>query len=152
MDAALLAPIPEVHLLDALTTVRFHGRAAFGSRSWEVFRDLDHLRGNDPVVAYLYASHASQNVGPKVTWEALYVEHVDAPNGAYPGSLKYRPESATKHPADVAGHWAVYWHLADLRQLNGPDWLDIADLRRYRTMKPFGQGFVPEGPIIVGHP
>jgi hypothetical protein len=80
--AALLAPVPEVHLLDGLKTVRFYGKAAYGSRSWQVFRELDELRGGDPVPAYLYASHASDNVGPKVTWEALYIGHVDARNGA----------------------------------------------------------------------
>lgn len=152
MDAALLAPVPEVHLLDGLTTVRFHGKAAYGSRSWEVFRDLDQLRGDEPVVAYLYASHAAQNVGPKVTWQALYIGHVDAPNGTYPGNLKYRPESATRHPADVGGHWAIYWHLSDLKPLPIEDWAEIGELRRYRTVKRFGRRFVPEGPVIVGRP
>jgi hypothetical protein len=152
MDAALLAPVPEVHLLDGLTTVRFYGKAAYGSRSWEVFRDLDQLRGDEPPVAYLYASHVAQNVGPKVTWEALHIGHIEARSGSYPGNLKYRPTSATEHPADLAGHRAVYWHLADLKQLPREDWVDIADIRRYRTQMPFGKGFVPEGPIIVGNP
>lgn len=152
MHAALLAPLPEEHLLDGVETVRRYGQSAYGSRKWEVFRELDELRDPEPVPVYIYASHAERPVGARVTWLALYVGHVEAPGGRYPGNLKYRPRSATEHPADIEGHWAVYWHLTELERLDENDWIDIADLRRYRTQKPYGKGFIPEGPIIVGHP
>ncbi len=152
MHAALLAPIPEEHLVHGLETIDRYGKVAYGSRSWEVFRELDQLRSGEPVPVYIYASHAEDNRGPKVTWEALYTGHVEAPGGTYPNDLKYRPASASQHPADLAGHWAIYWHLTGLARLDREDWVDIADIRRYRTQKSFGRGFVPEGPIIVGHP
>lgn len=150
--AALLAPIPEEHLVDGLDTIRRYGKAAYGSRAWQVFRELDDIRGDEPVPVYIYASHAEVRIGSKVTWQALYIGHVEAPGGSYPDSLKFRPESATRHPADLEGHWAVYWHITELERLEEEDWIDIADVRRFSTQKPYGDGFVPEGPIIVGHP
>ena len=57
-NVALLAPVPEEHLLDGVNVIHVEGRVAFGSRAWEVFRELDALRKGDPVDVYIYASHA----------------------------------------------------------------------------------------------
>lgn len=153
MHAALLAPVPEEHLKDGIKTAKEHGKAAYGSRKYDVFHRLDQLRDGEPVPVYIYASHPEQPVGPKVTWEGLYVGFVPAAGlGRYPDDMKYRPPSATKHPDDVAGHWLIYWHVSKLKRLDEDDWISIADICRYKTQKPYGEGFVPEGPIIVGHP
>ena len=52
----LLAPVPADLLQDASA---FAGarEVAFGSRAWEVFRQLDAIRGDDPVRVWIYASH-----------------------------------------------------------------------------------------------
>lgn len=69
--AALLAAVPEEHLLDGQKVAETHGMVAFGSRAWEVFRELDRLRNDEPVPVYIYASHAAAHVGNKVTWSAV---------------------------------------------------------------------------------
>ena len=150
--AALLAPVPEEHLVAGSAVADMYGKVAFGSRAWEVFRNLDVLRGDHPVTAYLYASHPVEHRGPKVTWEGLYVGHVESRGGAYPGSKRLRPPTTAEYQEDRAGYWAVYWHVSSLQPLDADEWVDIADLRNFKTQRRYGQGFVPEGPIVVGHP
>ena len=69
----LLAPVPADLLLDAS---EFAGEreVAFGSRAWEVFRELDAIRGGDPVRVWIYASHDPERpLPPTATWTGRYV-------------------------------------------------------------------------------
>src|SRR5206468_3141526 len=103
------------------------GRVAFGSRAWEVFRELDGLRKGQPVDVYIYASHTE---GPQVfavTWHAEYIAHVDGIAGAHPAGMQYRPPSTGKYPSDNEGKWAVFWEVQKLRQLPERDHLRLAD-------------------------
>jgi hypothetical protein len=55
---ALLAPVPLEHLVDGVEVCAREGKVAFGSRAWEVFKQLDEIRAEAPVDVYVYASHA----------------------------------------------------------------------------------------------
>ena len=150
--AALLAPVPEEHLVDGVEVATRHGHVAYGSRAWEVFRELDRLREGAPIPVYIYASWASTPVGNKVTWQGLYTGHVESRAGSYPGDVRHRPPSTQQYTEDVSGYWAVFWHVRELRHLPRDEWIDVADIRNFKTQKRYGRSFTPEGPIIVGHP
>jgi len=149
--AALLTPVPELLLQRSEAVLAAHEQVAFGSRAWEVFRKLDVLRVESPVVGYLYASHPETPVGQKVTWTGLYIGHVDSLGGTYPGDPSLRP-LVLADDEDDSGYWAVFWHLSDLVKLSPEEWIDIGNLRNFKTQNRYGAGFVPEGPTIVGHP
>jgi hypothetical protein len=51
---ALLAPVPLQHLVSGQSVCAAEGRVAFGSRAWELFRELDSLRKGLPVDVYVY--------------------------------------------------------------------------------------------------
>ena len=70
IDIALLAPVPLVHLEDGANICHEKGKVAFGSRSWEVFRELDELRKKQPVPVLIYASISDAGGLPLVTWTA----------------------------------------------------------------------------------
>jgi hypothetical protein len=148
--AALLAPVPEEYLIAGVEIVQRHGKLALGTRAWDVFHRLDELRQGEPVTAYLYASHAEANVGPTVTWTGLYVGYVESRGGAYPGDDGVRPPNTEEE--DASRWWALFWHVTDLQQLTSDEWVRIGDLRKFSSQRRYGSGFIPEGPIIVGHP
>jgi hypothetical protein len=150
-NIALLAPVPFVHLADGEQVSKEKGKVAFGSRAWEVFRDLDTRRGNEPVPVLIYASMTVHDGPPAVTWNARYIGHVNAKNGAHPDGMKYRPPSTGEHPSDNAGHWAVFWEVDQLHPL--PD-LRVILIKNLQGLsgKYYKPGFVPEGPIIVQNP
>lgn len=72
---------------------------------------------------------------------------VESRGGSYPGDLRLLPPSTQRYADDVSGYWAVYWHVAQLEPLPSDDWIDVADLRNFKTDKRYGRPFVPEGPI-----
>jgi hypothetical protein len=125
---ALLAPVPKEHLDDGLKTVSDKGKVAFGSRKWEIFRDLDALAGEGvPVDVYIYESEGRGKHNSTISWRGRYIGHVRSEMGAHPKGLKYRPESTTKYVADNSGHWAVFWELDSLEPVS--TWLDSARKR-----------------------
>lgn len=149
--AALLAPVPEEYLVAGVEIVRRHGKLALGSRAWEVFKRLDELRQGEPVTTYLYASHAEANVVPTVTWTGLYVEQAPASRrGEYRDADDFRPPHTEEE--DASRWWALFWHVTELRHLPEAEWIKIGDLRKFSSQRRYGSGFIPEGPIIVGHP
>lgn len=151
-NVALLAPVPLEHLIDGQTVAASEGRVAFGSRAWEVFRELDGLRKGQLVDVYIYASHTE---GPRVfevTWHAEYIGQVDSIAGAHPAGMRYRPPSTGKYPSDNEGHWAVFWEVQNLRQLPEGSRLRLADLAGFGKRRAYRRGFVPEGPLLIEHP
>ncbi len=69
--AGLLAPVPMDHLSDGIEVCRQEGKVAFGSRAWEVFRDL-HAEAGPGAPVLIYASHSDAPLGPVVSWRARY--------------------------------------------------------------------------------
>jgi hypothetical protein len=149
---ALLAPVPLEHLLDGAEVCVKEGKVAFGSRAWEVFRKLDEIRGNTVVDVYIYASQSVPGGIPEVSWHARYVGQVESVGGAHPDGMRYRPPSTAKYPDDNVGHWAVYWEVESLGQLEPGERIRIKDLRGLDKARYYAAGFVPEGPLLIEHP
>jgi len=149
---ALLAPVPLEHLLDGRTTAQSEGKVAFGSRAWEVFRELDAQRKAMPVDVYIYASHSDGQQEFDVSWHARYIRHLESMMGAHPDGMKYRPPSTAKYPSDNSGYWAVFWEVEDLQPLLKEQRLLLASLTGFGKKKPYGHAFPPEGPLLIEHP
>lgn len=152
LDVALLAPVPLEHLQDGQKVCTKEGRVAFGSRAWEVFRQLDSLRKGMPIDVYIYASHTDQPPKFKVSWHARYVRHVDSFNGAHPEGTRFRPPSTAKYPDDNQGYWAVFWEVEALRKLPQPEQMRLADFTGFGKRRAYRRNFVPEGPLLIEHP
>jgi hypothetical protein len=148
-DVALLAPVPEEYLIEAVDVIAANGRVAFGSRSWEVFRRLDALRKSAPVDVLLYASHARSHPGSRATWRGVYVGHVDGNNGAHPEGMRFRPPSTSRYREDNKEHWAVFLELSHVQPLPESAHVRTSDLRGLEKSKYFADGFVPEGPMLI---
>lgn len=151
-DVAVLAPVPLEHLESGKGVCASKGKVAFGSRDFQFFRRLDELRGGLPVDVYIYPSHAKGPRHFEARWHARYIGHVESEGGAHPAKSEFRPPSTEKWPEDNLGHWAVFWEVADLRELPEGERLNIRDLRPHGGGKYYGRGFVPEGPILIEHP
>ena len=151
-SVALLAPVPEEHLLSGAVVCATEGKVAFGSRAWQVFRRLDEMRSGVPVDVYLYASHAGPGGPPLVTWHSRYVRHMDSVGGAHLEGMRYRPPSTAKYENDNAKHWAVFWEVEDLRELGPGERIPIKDLCGLDKPNAYASNFVPEGPLLIQHP
>lgn len=151
-NVALLAPVPEEHLLDGVNVIHVEGRVAFGSRAWEVFRELDALRKGHSLDVYIYASHADPPGPLEASWHGLYIGHVESVGGAHPAGMQFRPPSTSKYPSDNIGHWAIFWELNALEPVPAKARLKVTDLTGYGKPKRYSQPFVPEGPILIEHP
>ncbi|MFZ2493496.1 MAG: hypothetical protein WA208_18615 [Thermoanaerobaculia bacterium] len=149
-NVALLAPVPRVYLDDGRLVAEREGRVAFGSRAWQVFRELDDLRAGLPVDVYIYASH--DDAALVASWVARYVAHVESSGGAHPAGMRYRPPSTATHVSDNDGWWAVFWEVEDLRMLPRNDHIPVSHFTGFGKRKAYGKPFVPEGPILIEHP
>ncbi len=150
-DFALLAPVPLMHLGEGRDTCIAQGKVAFGSRAWEVFRDLDEKRHNQPVDVYIYASMEHADGSPAATWRAEYIGHVEAKMGAHPAGMRYRPLSTANYPSDNYGHWAVFWEVTNLRMVDDNEQVLVKDLQGVGGNY-FKPEFIPQGPIIIQSP
>jgi hypothetical protein len=128
------------------------GRVAFGSRAWEVFRELDLLRKGVPIDVYIYASHSNVTPMFEASWHGRYIGHVESVGGAHPAGMQYRPPSTAQYAKDSSGKWALFWEVEDLRELPPHDRLHLANLTGFGKRKSYGSPFVPEGPLLIEHP
>ena len=83
------------------------------------------------------------------TWTGLYIGHVEAMGGAHPEGMRYRPVTTAQYPSDNEGFWAIFWHVAELRELAPDERVPIAAMTGWRDKRPYGHPFEPEGPIII---
>lgn len=153
---AILAPVPEMHLLSAMETIANleHKlsdetvKTAFGSMDFELFRKVDELRGDKNVEVLIYASHsdADQPLDSEASWHGLYIGHVNSRNGRYPGKAQFRPPStATDKPT-----WASFWEVQDLKPLTSPR--KIGFLKGLGKKSYYNSRFIPEGPLLIECP
>jgi hypothetical protein len=149
---ALLAPIPLAHLRDALAVCEAQGRVAFGSRAWEIFRELDEERGEAPVDAFIYASHDPDSELFEISWRGRYSRQVPAKNGGHPDGMRFRPASTSTDPSDNKGHWAIFWELDRLRPLSPAERIATSRFIGYKTGRKYKKNFAPEGLMIVTRP
>jgi hypothetical protein len=143
-NVALLAPVPLEHLIDGAKVVLVEGKVAFGSRAWEVFRELDALRQGLPVEVYIYASHASPPGALEASWIGRYIGHVESAGGAHPAGMRFRPASTGKYIKDNLGKWAVFWELDLLEELPVSTRPRVTEFTGFGKQKRYAP-FVPEG-------
>ncbi|WP_455269287.1 hypothetical protein [Rhizobium herbae] len=146
---ALLAPVPEEHLFSGLEKYAAVGKVAFGSRAFQVFRDLDEVREDEPVDVYIYASASGKFGLPKVRWQARYIGHVEAKAGGHPEGITYRPDSTLNYESDNNGHWAIFWEVTGLRELSKTAAIPMNRFRGWQSRKYFVSAFIPEGPLLI---
>ena len=152
LNVALLAPVPLEHLQDGQEVCANESRVAFGSRAWEVFRQLDALRQGLPVDVYIYASHTRRPLRFEVSWAARYIGHVESVDGTHPQGMRFRPPSTARYLEDNQGHWAIFWEVEDLRELPPAERTRLAHFTAFNERRAYGHNFVPEGPLLIEHP
>jgi hypothetical protein len=153
---AILAPVPEMHLLSAIENIaRLKNelsdeliKTAFGSRDFELFRKADELRVDQSIEVFIYASKSSadQPLNSEASWHGLYIGHVNSRNGRYPGNPKFRPPSTITDKPDSA----IFWEVQDLKPLTPP--IKIGSLRGLNTKQSYSSRFIPEGPLLIEYP
>jgi len=149
---ALLAPVPLEHLQDGTDICKREGRVAFGSRAWELFRELDLQRKGMLVDVYIYPSQKSVARGFHASWHGIYIGHVESQNGAHPEGMRVRPPSTAKYSEDNIGYWAVFWEVTNLRELSTAERIPLSYLTGFGKPKAYKVGFIPEGPLLIEHP
>lgn len=151
---AILAPVPEMHLISAKETIAKsieessdEIKVAFGSMAFEVFQQIEERRQGRFVEVLIYASHsADQPLKSVASWRGLYMGYVNSRNGRYPGNKKFRPPStSTDTPT-----WAVFWELRELELLEKP--IPIASLKGVDKKSNYSSRFIPEGPLLIEYP
>lgn len=150
---ALLAPIPKEHI--DLAPVKFHkvNRVAFGSRNSDVFFKLDQERDGKPVDVYIYESDESGQYDFRVSWHARFLQSVAAIDGAHPDKMVYRPDSTAKSPEDIEGEdWLLLWELDSLEEIAEEDRVHVGAFTPFGKNEPYGNSFVPVGPMLIQHP
>jgi hypothetical protein len=141
---SLLVPVPEIHLLSGQDVCEQEGKVAFGSQDFEVFRKLDQDRNDRVVKVFIYATlQDNRSFIPKVTWQALYIGHLDSRRGRHPQGMKYRPATA----ATDAPNFAIFWEVTDLKPLDVP--LNISNFKAVGKKEAFQSRFIPEKPLII---
>lgn len=156
---ALLAPLPEIHLISGLEAIAAQldsddlppdhlPKVAFGCMEFELFGELEKVRNGKAIEVLIYATDAKgeQPLNPEVTWRGLYVGYVGSRRGRYPGKAIFRPKStATDSPT-----WAVFWEIHGLERLKTP--IPIGKLRGKNKKTNFQPRFIPDGPVLIEHP
>lgn len=148
MSVALLAPVPEEHLLSGQETLSESGKVAFGSKNWELFNKLGELLKGEECDVFLYASDPTRPLNPPTaTWSARFVGFTVAVNGAHEDGMKYRPASTTMYPLDNHGSWTVFWEVTNLG-LMSPG-VKISLLRGFEKPHSYLVNFIPKGPVLI---
>lgn len=151
-DFAILAPVPLQHLQSGADIARKTGFVAFGSRKWELFRQIDELRSGAPVPVLIYPSHEDMAVKVSfiVSWVGWYIGCEESGSGRHSRGMSHRPPTTEQYGSDNQGHWAVFWHVRDLRELPIEQQLPISAIQTvkggWRTSAP------PRGPELVATP
>ncbi len=151
---AILAPIPDEHLVSGVPVVDDHGYVAYGSNKWELFVEIDKLRGDQKVPVLIYPSDedGTGKMDYVIKWTGMYCGHEHSEGGTHPEGMKHRPESTMQYAGDISGFWAIFWHVAELKKLNEADYQPISSLLSYKSGKYWKAGHPPRGPEIVARP
>jgi hypothetical protein len=147
----LLAPVPLEHLEGGLKVCQSKGKIAFGSRAFEVFRELDAHRDTKPVTVFIYASGNLTDERLETSWTGNYVRWLEVSNGAHPDGMTYRPPSTANYPSDNKGHWAGFWEVKDLRKLGPEERIPTGQFVSFKSGKQYKNNFIPEGPLLVAY-
>ena len=93
-DFAILAPVPQEHLISGQAIAADIGFVAFGSRKFELFRDIDLRRDGDPVPVLIYPSYEDDlsKVTSLISWRGWYIGSEETHNGRHSLGMKHRPQ------------------------------------------------------------
>jgi hypothetical protein len=152
-DVALLAPVPEEHLTSGLGNCHNHGKVAFGSRAFETFYELEHMRRGLTVDVYIYASHTKNPIGCQVSWRAIYIGFIkseDLPSKHEDYEDLYRPETTKQYSDDTRLYWPLFWEVTDLQEI--ATHIPIHQFTGRGRKRPYQKIFVPEGPLLIEYP
>ena len=146
-DVALLAPVPEVHLLSGLDRCRETGFVAFGSNAGMVLSELKGLVDPAHQADILFYASISKHAGrPAARFRGRFVDFDGAVGGQAKKSwLEYRPISTANDDG-----WMGFYLVSDLRELELP--VSLASLTKRGNHGKFSSMFVPFGPIIIDTP
>jgi hypothetical protein len=148
---AILAPVPEIHLISGVEAIAtqldaddlppdYLPKVAFGSMDFELFSEVEKLRSGKAI------AQGDQPLNPEVTWRGLYVGYMVSRRGRYPGKSIYRPKStATDSPT-----WAGFWEVQELELLKTP--IPIGNLRGKNKKTNYQARFIPEGAVLIEYP
>ncbi|RWD48638.1 MAG: hypothetical protein EOS25_14735 [Mesorhizobium sp.] len=148
-DFAILAPVPLEHLQSGEDIARRTGFVAFGSRKWELFRKVDDLRVAAPVGVLVYDKVPAKD-SFIVCWARWYIGCEESANGKHSQGMTHRPPTTGQYTSDNQGHWAVFWHVRDLRQLPPSQRLPISVIQTIKGG--WRKSAPPRGPEQVATP
>ena len=151
-DFAILAPVPLEHLESGQPVAEEKGFVAFGSRKWELFRDIDKRRDGNPVPVLIYASYEGvlARFTSKVSWVGCYIGSEATDTGRHSLGMKHRPPTTAKYHDDNIGYWAVFWHVEKLSRLATKDCFSISELQTIKGG--WRKDAPPRGPELVAAP
>ncbi len=151
-DFAILAPVPLEHLESGQGIATDKGFVAFGSRKFELFRDIDERRGVDPVPVLIYPSHEDDpaKVTSMISWVGWYIGSEETPNGRHSLGMEHRPPTTGQYATDNKGYWAVFWHVRQLTPLPATDRFPISKLQTIKGG--WRKNAPPRGPELVAVP
>ena len=157
-DFALLAPVPLVHLNSGLVVAETQGFVAFGTRKWQLLRQLNRMRcdvdgqvtGRVAVLIYQSQEDDQAQNSWVVSWFGWYAGSEETNTGAHSGKMQYRPPTTVSSPTDNVGHWSAYWHVSALRKLPLSKQQPIGKIGRIAGG--LRKGAAPRGPELVELP
>ena len=149
---AILAPVPLEHLQSGEKIARDKGFVAFGSRKFELFREVDELRKGEPVRALIYPSHGDGSFSSSylVSWFGWYIGSEESDFGRHSQGMEHRPPTTAAYSRDNTGHWSVFWHVKNLVQLPKADRFPISEVQTFKGG--WRKNAPPRGPEIVRAP
>lgn len=151
-DFAILAPVPLEHLETGQEIANANGFVAFGSRKFELFREIEERRNGAAVPLLIYPSHEDDpaKTSFQVSWIGWYIGSEETNNGRHSLGMTHRPPTTGQYAADNKGHWAVFWHVRDLTPLASADRFPIS---KVQTIKGgWRKNAPPRGPELVAVP
>lgn len=153
VDFAILAPVPEEHLISGLEVLKQEEHVAFGTRKWELFRHVEALCGGEPVPVLIYPSveDDSPKLSYLVKWIGWYDGYEESDDGRY-RFPECRPKSTEKYAGDQSGYWAGFWRVKRLQKLEESGFRPISSLQSHKSGKFWKKGSPPRGPEIVQRP
>ena len=151
-DFALLAPVPLEHIESGQGIAAETGFVAYGSRKFELFREIDQRRDADPVPVLIYPSHEDDpaKVSFIVSWVGWYIGSEETNTGRHSKGMDHRPPTTGQYPTDNKGHWAVFWHVRQLSPLLAKARFSISKLQTVKGG--WRKNAPPRGPELVAVP
>lgn len=148
----ILAPVPLEHLESGAPIAEKTGYVALGSKKWELFRQLDDLRGEALVPVLIYPSHTDEpgDLNHTISWWGWYVGHSESKGGAHKAGMTHRPPTTADYPADNSSYWPIFWHVEGLRELPPEKRLHIGNVPTIKGG--WRKDAPPRGPELVALP